>query len=36
MLQTVVGVAAEDVQPLTGTDVPMTLFLDLLKHPRLD
>ena len=36
VLQAVVGIATEDVQPLTGTDVPVTLLLDLLEHPRLD
>ena len=36
MLQAIVGVATENVQPLAGADVPVTLLLDLRKHPRLD
>lgn len=36
VLQAVVAIATEDVQPLTRPDVPVTLLFDLLEDPRLD
>lgn len=36
MLQAIVGIAPEDIQPLAGSDVPVSLLLDLGKHPRFD